>query len=121
MESFAFTQLTIGGKFNRDMVKSKYAAKSRHWHVDRSALKCLKKMQDTGWVLNNQPAGFRKLMEVKRSIAGRPGAVSHIVFSDGLAAISVFIEPLPKEQPSPNPGPSGCGQYLHAANMPGIW
>jgi sigma-E factor negative regulatory protein RseB len=100
VESFAFTQLTIGGKFNRDMVKSKYAAVSRHWHVDRSALNVSEKNEDTGWVLNNQPAGFKKLTEVKRSIAGRPGAVSHIVFSDGLAAISVFIETLPKEQPS---------------------
>jgi sigma-E factor negative regulatory protein RseB len=51
---------------------------------------------DTGWVLTRQPAGFKKLTELKRSIAGRAAAVSHIVYSDGLAAVSVFIEPLPK-------------------------
>jgi sigma-E factor negative regulatory protein RseB len=33
---------------------------------------------------------------LKRSIAGRNFMVSHIVYSDGLAAVSVFIEPLPK-------------------------
>jgi sigma-E factor negative regulatory protein RseB len=100
VESFAFTQLSIGGKFNRDKVKSKYAAKSRNWHIDHSALNVSEKTADTGWVLNSQPHGFKKLTEVKRSIAGRPGAVSHIVFSDGLAAISVFIEALPKERPA---------------------
>ena len=37
LESFAFTQLTIGGDFNRDLVKSRYAAKAKDWKVDRSA------------------------------------------------------------------------------------
>ncbi|MBX9812430.1 MAG: MucB/RseB C-terminal domain-containing protein [Burkholderiales bacterium] len=96
VESFAFTQLAIGGSFNRDRVKSKYAAKSQNWRVDRSALSASESTTDTGWVFNNQPAGFKKLTEMKRYIAGRAGAVSHIVFSDGLAAVSVFIEPRPQ-------------------------
>ena len=100
VESFAFTQLSIGGAFNRDKVKSKYAAKSQKWRIDRSALNISETVVNTGWVLNNQPPGFRKLTEMQRSIAGRPGAVSHIVYSDGLAAVSVFIEPLPKERPA---------------------
>lgn len=100
VESFAFTQLKIGGSFDRDKVKSKYAAKSRNWRVDRSALNASERVVETGWVVNNQPPGFRKLMEVNRSIAGRGGPVAQIVFSDGLAAISVFIEPLPKERPA---------------------
>lgn len=96
IESFAFTQVTLGGSFNRDKVKSRYAEKARvqNWRVDRSALNVGSETpSDTGWVLSNQPAGFKKLMEVKRSIAGRNGPVSHIVFSDGMAAVSVFIEP----------------------------
>lgn len=99
VESFAFTELKIGGNFSRDRVKSKYAAKSRNWRVDRSALNVTERTVDTGWVINNQLPGFKKLMEVKRSIAGRAGSVAQIVFSDGLAAISVFIEPMPKERP----------------------
>lgn len=98
VESFAFTQLRIGGRFDRDQVKSKYAGKSKNWRIDRSALNVAEKPVDTGWVVNSQPPGFRKLMEVRRSIAGRAGTVAQIVFSDGLAAISVFIEPLPRER-----------------------
>lgn len=100
LEAFAFTQLTIGGSFNRDKVKSKYAAKSRHWRVDRAGLSVNERAADSGWVVTNQPPGFRKLMEIKRSIAGRPGSVAQIVFSDGVAAISVFIESLPKDRPT---------------------
>ena len=102
LESFVFTQLKIGGSFNRDMVKSRYAAKSRDWKVDRSALVISEVQSETGWVLTQQPSGFRKLTELKRSIAGRSATVSHIVFSDGLAAVSVFIEPLPKNPPQLN-------------------
>ena len=95
VESFAFTQLKLGGTFNRDKVRSRYAQKARvqNWRVDRSALNSNGETPaDTGWVVNNQPVGFKKTMEVKRVIAGRAAPVSHIVFSDGLTAISVFIE-----------------------------
>jgi sigma-E factor negative regulatory protein RseB len=101
VESFAFTELTIGGRFNREKVKSKYAATSKKWRVDRSGLNISDSAAVTGWVLNNQPPGFRKLTEMKRSIAGRSSSVSHIVFSDGLAAVSVFIEPASKKPSTP--------------------
>ena len=100
VESFAFTQLMIGGSFNRDKVKSKYSAKSHNWRIDRSALDVSERPADIGWVINNQPAGFKKLMEVKRMVAGRSGSVAQIVFSDGVAAVSVFIEPMAKERPA---------------------
>jgi sigma-E factor negative regulatory protein RseB len=100
LESFAFTELTLGGRFSRDQVKSSYAAKSKNWKVDHSSLVLSEVPADTGWMLTRQPAGFRKLTELRRSIAGRAAVVSHIVYSDGLAAISVFIEPLPKSGPA---------------------
>lgn len=100
LESFAFTELKIGGSFSRDQVRSRYAAKSRDWKVDHSTLVLSDVPADTGWMLTRQPAGFRKLTELKRSIAGRAVMVSHIVYSDGLAAVSVFIEPLPKTPPA---------------------
>ena len=96
LESFAFTEVRLGGAFNRDTVKSRYSAVSRNWRVDHSGFPASEVAADTGWVLKQQPAGFRKLTELKRSIAGRSSMVSHIVYSDGLAAVSVFIEPLPK-------------------------
>ncbi|HKU69797.1 MAG TPA: MucB/RseB C-terminal domain-containing protein [Burkholderiales bacterium] len=99
LESFAFTELNIGGSFNRDRVKSRYAAKSKDWKVDHSAFSIAETPADTGWTLTNQPAGFRKMTELTRSFAGRP-KVSHIVYSDGLAAVSVFIEPMPRARPA---------------------
>jgi sigma-E factor negative regulatory protein RseB len=96
LESFAFTEIKLGGSFNRDTVKSRYSAISRNWRVDHSGIPTAEVSADTGWVLTRRPAGFKKLTEFKRSIAGRTAMVSHIVYSDGLAAVSVFIEPLAK-------------------------
>lgn len=96
LESFIFTELKIGGQFNRDKVRSRYAAKSRDWKVDYSGYPTAEIASETGWVLTQKPAGFRKLTEFKRKIAGRTVMVSQIVYSDGLAAVSVFIEPLPR-------------------------
>jgi sigma-E factor negative regulatory protein RseB len=101
IESFAFTQLALGGNFSRDKVKSKYADRSRvqNWRIDRSALSMVPSTPaDTGWVLTNPLPGFKKLMEGKRSLVGRSSSISQIVLSDGLAAVSIFIEPMPSVQ-----------------------
>ena len=50
---------------------------------------------DTGWIVRSAPAGFKKIMEMKRSKRAGGAQVAHLVFSDGLAAVSVFIEPMP--------------------------
>lgn len=102
VEAFSFSTLQIGGGFNRDLVRSKYASTSskQGWRVDRSALTAADS-GDSGWVAENQPAGFTKLMELRRSMPGKSGTMSHLVFSDGLAAISVFIEPVTKPEQKP--------------------
>ncbi|HZN23339.1 MAG TPA: MucB/RseB C-terminal domain-containing protein [Burkholderiales bacterium] len=97
LESFAFSQLTMGGSFSRDRVKSKYAEKSKaqNWRVERSGYTAAATTpSDSGWTVTGHLPGFRKLMEAKRSIGGRGASVSQIVLSDGLAAVSVFIEPM---------------------------
>ena len=108
VESFAFTQLTIGSGISRDMLKSRYAGKTQSWRVDKSALEQSEASADTGWLLRDQPAGFKKLTEMTRSIAGRSVRISHIVYSDGLAAVSVFIEPMPKSPPPAGPTYQGA-------------
>jgi sigma-E factor negative regulatory protein RseB len=98
VESFGFTQLNLGGAFSRESVKSRYAERSRkqNWRIDRSAWNMAQPTPaDTGWTLTKQVPGFRKVMEAKRSLGGRSDSISQIVLSDGLAAISIFIEPMP--------------------------
>jgi sigma-E factor negative regulatory protein RseB len=50
--------------------------------------------QDTGWMVTRVPPGFAKIMECFRKLRGRRERVAHLVFSDGLVSVSVFVEPL---------------------------
>ena len=63
-----------------------------------------------GWVLAADLPGFRKITEVTRKL-GESRPVGQIVFSDGMAAVSVFIEPLAGRTESLRPGPSSLGAF----------
>jgi len=93
VEQFMFTQLIIGDGVTRDSVRPSINPNSPEWRrepVDRGATTLV----DTGWIVKDQPAGFRKVLELKRFKADSQVPVVHLVFCDGLAAVSVFIEPL---------------------------
>ena len=92
VEQFAFTQLQIGGKIEKDQVKSRFAGKGRDWRIETAGVVAVD-LTSLGWLLKSLPPGYRKVTEMRRSVGTRAD-VGHIVVSDGLAAVSVFIEPL---------------------------
>jgi sigma-E factor negative regulatory protein RseB len=93
IEQFSFTQLAIGSGISRDMVKPSFSVRFPEWRVDRFAHNPTSNVE-SGWAVKNFPAGFRKIVEMRRSKLGNSIPVTHMVFSDGLAAVSVFIEPM---------------------------
>ncbi len=91
VEQFAFTQLQIGGAIARDSLKPKFSRASRTWRVEDSGATSAN-LAEAGWSLRVKPPGFRTVTELVRKLGGNSG-VGHMVLSDGLAAVSVFIEP----------------------------
>jgi len=87
VEQFTFTQLTIGG-VTRDMVRPRHAG--RAWRVEDAAAAPARL---AGWGLASELPGFHKIIELKRRL-GESRPAGQMVYSDGLAAVSVFIEPL---------------------------
>lgn len=102
IEQIFFTQIEIG-KIDRNRVKPGFENVSG-WRLENAAMK-LVSIQD--WEIKWVPPGFRKIREMKRLVSDNSAPVAEhskkptvaqreieqIVFSDGLAAISVFIEP----------------------------
>jgi sigma-E factor negative regulatory protein RseB len=70
------------------MVKPRQAAHG--WRIEDSAAAPARL---AGWALSSELPGFRKVSELKRRL-GESRPVGQLVYSDGLAAVSVFIEPL---------------------------
>jgi len=50
--------------------------------------------QDDSWIITQLPPGFYKTDQVLRKIPGKAYPVSQLVFCDGFASVSLFIEPL---------------------------
>ena len=88
VEQFMFTQLAIGG-VTRDMVRSRHAG-ARAWRVEDAEAAPARL---AGWGLSSELPGFRKVVELKRRL-GESRSAGQVVYSDGLAAVSVFIESL---------------------------
>lgn len=100
VEQIAFTQIEIG-KINRSRTRSS-VVNTQGWHIERAAMK---PVNLSGWSVTAMPPGFRKIREVKRLVTngtntsqvGNPvqesREMAQMVYSDGLAAISIFIEP----------------------------
>lgn len=90
LESFAFTQVKIGGPLEVDALKPRFdSERVRVQQVRATELK----PEDTGWSFRVMLPGFRKVAAMKRQAAPQNPESLHVVFSDGLASISVFIEP----------------------------
>lgn len=93
VEQFSFTQLAIETGVSRDMVKPSFNVRFPEWRLDRFAHNMISNLE-SNWTVGSFPAGFRKIMEMRRSKQGNSVPITHLVYSDGLAAVSVFIEPM---------------------------
>ena len=91
VDQFAFTQIKIGGPINRNELKPALKGKRLVRSTGEGTTQPLP--IDSGWEISAAPPGFKKVKEMKRVLPGASMPVNHIVFSDGLAAASVFIEP----------------------------
>ncbi len=117
LEQVAFSQLQIGD-VSRD---AKKAVRDRlrqlaDWKQMRSPAESVD-MEAAGWTLDPGVAGFQKVLELRRPMAARdPGAppvpVDQAVFSDGVSAVSLFIEPVDKSDRKPGEGRSGATNLL---------
>ena len=87
LEQFTFTQLAIG-PVPPSEVRPPQTPSS--WHVEDADVMPLD-LKATGWSVSPDLPGFKRVIEVKRRIH-ESRQVDQVVYSDGLAAVSVFIE-----------------------------
>lgn len=110
VEQIAFTELKIGG-IAPSLLRPR-AADIRGWRVERVAAKSI---DLSAWRLGWVPGGFVPVASVARTLGSATGAgreVAQLLYSDGLAGLSVFIEPWTPER-------SASPLQLGALNMVG--
>ena len=107
----SFTEVVIGGVFDPARFRPGYAD-TPNWHVENIPSSAAN-AANSGWVVANPPPGFRKIGEVRRGPHGHMGNMTQLVYSDGLASVSIFIEPSdgPPRAPSAETLPSSLSFY----------
>ena len=99
VEQYTFTELQIGAGVDRSWIASSSALGATIKDKDKQPLSIpAVERFNSGWVVDFLPAGFKKTMEVLRPMRGKHAPVTQLVFSDGLSAISVFIEPADSDE-----------------------
>jgi len=100
IEQNAFTQLTIGGDMDRSWIvadKSNRALLNDKSHPARLP-KADALANASGWQVDMLPSGFKKITELRRPMPGHNVPAIQMVFSDGLAGISVFIDVIDNDE-----------------------
>lgn len=91
VEQIAFSQVEIGGSAERFGARLQKPSGGRNWrHVSPAVVDA--NFSDAGWRIENPFPGFRKVLELRRGIGETE--VGQVVFSDGLASVSIFLEAL---------------------------
>lgn len=95
LEQVAFSQLALMNTQDMDWFRPEVApGKTYVMKPEETVTPAL--LEGEGWVVTQLPSGFRKVEQVQRKVPGKSKPVHHLVFSDGLASVSLFIETLEK-------------------------
>ncbi|HET9693996.1 MAG TPA: MucB/RseB C-terminal domain-containing protein, partial [Steroidobacteraceae bacterium] len=94
IEQILFTRLELKDKIPARDIEPTVDATGFQWvRTDRKLAAMPQLPANQGWRPVRVPPGFRLVASRLQAMPGSPMPAQHLIFSDGIAAISVFIEP----------------------------
>lgn len=93
VESIAFNQLGLLNTVDLDWFRPKIDSNKNYVMEDEMVAIADNKVS-IYWAIRDLPAGYHKVDQIKRMVHGKSVPVTQVVFSDGLASVSLFIEPV---------------------------
>jgi sigma-E factor negative regulatory protein RseB len=92
LEQIGFTQLSMLNTHDLDWFQPKMDG-AKNYVMEESPQ--VGHVTDN-WVIANLPPGYRKIDHILISVPGKKSPVNQLIFSDGIASVSLFIEPILK-------------------------
>lgn len=92
LEQIGFTQISMLNTKNLDWFQPKIDLTKNYVMEDTTEVNHVTE----DWIVANLPVGYKKIDHIQRVIPGKNVTVNQIIFSDGIASVSVFIEPVLK-------------------------
>ena len=101
LEQAAFSELQLDAPVRMDRL-AQMMGNTEGWRIEKPQLLKTTAYAE-GWVLKTPVAGFNSISCFKRVLPGQTGDASlQWTFSDGLAAVSIFIEPIERQRQRPS-------------------
>jgi sigma-E factor negative regulatory protein RseB len=91
IEQVKFADISLGKKIHVSALRPSTDVDDFRWFTQ--AQKTIKSPIESAWTSDNLPSGFRIVSTHAEEKAGNEGSLVHMMLSDGLANVSVFIEP----------------------------
>ncbi|MBT8079209.1 MAG: MucB/RseB C-terminal domain-containing protein [Gammaproteobacteria bacterium] len=89
LEQIKFADISLGSTVPAAALKPSIDLAEFTWYTDRVRPEPVPVATD--WVCDDLPAGFRIMSSEQEKLTGSEAPVTHIVYGDGLATVSVFI------------------------------
>jgi len=94
LEQIVFTELATPTEIDPALLKTSIVTDGYRWMRQETRPQRVNPAREGGsWVVVNPPQGFRLTVTRTQTISGAAAPVRHLVLSDGLVSVSVFIEP----------------------------
>jgi sigma-E factor negative regulatory protein RseB len=116
IEQFMFTSVELGGVIPDTAFEPREAGKDYIWYREEKE-NAVSSSINKEWEVKRLPPGFTLSMHMTRMIPNRKTPVEHMIFSDGLAVVSVFVEKLENE---PVAGDTSDVMHIGAVHARGI-
>lgn len=130
LDQTSFSEIKINLPFDRNKVQASWPSTVTHaWKQERVETQHAQWQQE-GWQFKNLPSGFRKALEVRRPhlLQDAPSTprvaqsmTGQVLFSDGLASASIFIEPYVEGQHQPDALRAVGATHMLAKRVADFW
>lgn len=100
VESIHFTKLEVGDSVEARQLQPSIDAAGYQWI--RTGRRAEPRTAGASWLPRRMPPGFRLVGWRTQDMPGIPIRMQHLIFSDGFASVSVFIEPASAKGPVPS-------------------
>jgi sigma-E factor negative regulatory protein RseB len=91
IQQVKFADISLGTEIHASALQPSTNIEDFRWFTEPQGV--VKKNVDSDWVSSNGPAGFRLMSSHAEETPGKDGVLTHMMYSDGLANVSVFIAP----------------------------
>jgi sigma-E factor negative regulatory protein RseB len=89
IEEIKFADIRLGELVSSDALLSDFNLDEFTWYTE--PVRAPPQPVDSDWVSDDLPAGFVVVSTTTEQLPGADGPVTHIIYDDGLAAVSVFV------------------------------